>query len=269
MQTPTTPAPRTGLLSRLPGRGGPRGNPVFYADELRLELAGEPDRLAGALTEPGNVDLLTWNVFASLDTHSDRDYLGYRLQSLGGSGVIAPVRLSLWTGRTREPLLTPNPGFVAEIRRRAATAGGGPEATRDFERPTEVPVRIESANLLVLVDTYRDRAHSGVGGRDRLVELVDAGLDQARRVSKDLAVAVVYPTGTPLAADLSARINRLRDPAALAAALPHRPSIPPVVLREVPWQQLLRIWQQEIPFLRLSGQPVRPFLQQLRTLGLI
>jgi len=269
MQTPTTPSPATrrGLAARLPGRRD-RGNPAFYADELRLALAGEPDRLAAALTEPGNVDLLTWNVFASLDTHRDRDYLAYRLQVLGGAAVTAPVRIALWVGRNREPLLPPARGYVEEIRRRAAAVGGTAEATRALEIPAEVPVLIETPDVVVLVDTVLGRAHVGAGGRDRLVELVDAGLDLANRLGKTLAVAVVAPVGTAVAADLSARLDRLRDPAGLAAALPHRRALPPVVLRDVTWTQLVALWESEVPFLALGGQPVRAFARQLRSLGL-
>jgi hypothetical protein len=108
----------------------------------------------------------------------------------------------------------------------------------------------------------------GAGGRDRVVELVDAGLEQARRLSKTLAVAVVYPSGTEVGSEVSARMHRLRDPAVLAAELPHRTQVPPVVLREVPWQQLLRMWEQEQPYLRLGGQPVKAFLEHARALGL-
>jgi hypothetical protein len=269
MQTPTTPSPATrrGLAARLPGRRD-RGNPAFYADELRLALAGQPERLAGALTEPGNVDLLTWNIFTSLDTHTDRDYLAYRLQALGGAAVTAPVRIALWVGRTREPLLTPARGYVEEIRRRAAAAGGTAATTRDMEAPAEVPVLIETPGVVVLVDTVLGRVHGGAGGRDRLVELVDAGLDLANRLGKTLAVAVVRPTGSPVAAQLSAGMDRLRDPAGLAAALPHRRALPPVVLRDVTWSQLVALWEAEVPFLRLGGQPVRAFSRQLRSLGL-
>lgn len=279
MQTPTTPSPAPssprrpdpgaprGLAARLPGRRD-RHNPVFYADELRLALGGEPDRLAAALEEPGNVDQITWNVFTSLDTHSDRDYLAYRLQALGGAALTAPVRLALWTGRTREPLLRPPHAYVEQIRRRAAGAGGSPGATRAMEVPAEVAVLIESPGVLVLVDTVLGRTHGGAGGRDRVVELVDAGLDQANRLGKNLAVAVVHPAGTPVAADVTARLDRLRDPAGLAAALPHRRSVPPVALRAVTWQELIRVWRAEVPYLRLGGQPVRAFTRQLRALDL-
>jgi hypothetical protein len=107
----------------------------------------------------------------------------------------------------------------------------------------------------------------GQAGRDRLVELVDVGLEQARRLSTSLAVAVVYPSGTAAASEVSARMARLRQPGVLAAELPARGPLPPVTLREVPWQQLIRVWEQESPFLRLGGQPVRPFVERLRELG--
>lgn len=244
-------------------------NPVFFADELRLELAGQPERLERIFDDRDSVDLLTWNVFSSLDRHVDRRYLAYLLQALGGDDLRESVRLSLWTGRDREPLLRPGAAYVSMIRERARAAGGDATATAALEAPTEVPVRIESPDLVVLVDTLGDTARSGVGGRDRIAELVDAGLDQARRLSKALAVAVVYPSGTPLAAQVSARMQRLRDPGALAAELPHRTRVPPVVLRELPWQQLLRVWEQELPYLRLAGQPTKPFIEYLRARGLL
>ncbi len=242
-------------------------NPVFFADNLRLELADDPDRRERVLSDPDSVDLLTWNVFSSLDTHTDRPYLAYRLQAFGGSEVRAPVRISLWTGRDREPLLRPSAAYVARVRERARAVGGDASATVELERPIEVPVRIESPEVVMLVETRGQR--QGSGGRDRIVELVDAGLDQARRLSKALAVAVVYPSGTPMAADLSAHLNRLRDPAVLAAELPHRSSVPNVVLRELPWQQLLRLWKQELPYLGLGGQPTKAFVEHLRSRGFL
>lgn len=242
-------------------------NPAFYADELRLLLADEPERLERALTDPDSTDLLTWNVFSSLDTHRDPGYLAYRLQMFGGAELRAPVRLSLWTGRHREPLLRPGSAYVAQVRRRAQAAGGGAGASAELEAAVEVPVRVESADVLVLADVWTS-GHQGAGGRDRIVELVEVGLDQARRLSKTLTVAVVYASGTPLGGELSARINALRDPSALAAALPHRDRVPTVVLREVPWQQLLRAWEQELPYLDTGGQPVRAFLEHVRARGL-
>lgn len=243
-------------------------NPAFYDDELRLLLSDEPDRLERVFREPASVDLLTWNVFASLDHHADRDFLAYRLQALGGAGVRAPVRLSLWTGRHREPLLRPGPGYVAAARERAKRAGGDAAATQTLEAPIEVPVRIETADVLLLVDTMLERYPSGIAGRDRITELIDAGLDHARRLSCTLAVAVVHRSGSRGAAEVSERLNRLRDPAVLAAELPHRGGMPEVVLRELPWQQLLGVWEQEIPYLGLRGQPTRGFTEYVRALGL-
>lgn len=244
-------------------------NPAFYGEELRLLLSDEPDRLERMLREPASVDLLTWNVFASLDRHSDRDYLAYRLHGLGGADVRAPVRQSLWTGRHREPLLRPSGAYVAAVRERARQVGGTAEATAALEAPIEVPVRIESADVLVLVDTMLDHYRSGAGGRDRVTELIDAGLEHARRLSCELAVAVVYRSGSVGAAQVSERLNRLRDPAFLAAQLPHRKQVPEVILRELPWQQLLLIWQQELPYLGLRGQPAKSFTGYVRRLGLI
>jgi hypothetical protein len=244
-------------------------NPVFFADDLRLELAGDAERRDRVFTDPDSVDLLTWNVFSSLDTHTDRPYLAYRLQAFGGAEVRAPIRISLWVGRDREPLMPPSTAYIARIRERARAAGGDASSTAELERPIEVPVLIESPEVSILVDTLGDRPRQGSGGRDRIVELVDAGLDHARRLSKTLAVAVVYPSGTRLAADLSARINRLRDPAALAAEMPYRSRVPAVVLREVPWQGLLRTWEQELPYLRLGGEPAKAFLEHVRSRRLL
>lgn len=242
-------------------------NPAFYADQLRLVLSDEPERLERLLTERESLDLLTWNVFASLDTHSDRDYLAYRLQAFGGSALRAPVRSAMWTGARREPLLRPSRPYVEQVRARAAGAGGDAASTAAFEAPVEVPVRIETPDVLVLVETMWDSYPLGAAGRDRMVELVDVGLEQARRLSTSLAVAVVYPSGTPAASEVSARVNRLRTPGVLAEELPARDRIPSVTFREVPWQQLIRVWEQESPFLRLGGQPVKPFVERLRELG--
>ena len=244
-------------------------NPTFYDDQLRLLLGNEPERLERIHRDPDNLELLTWNVFASLETHTDRDYLAYRMQQFGGSAVRAPVKTSLWTGRDREPRLMPSSGYVTAVRQRAQSAGGGAAATQDLEAALEVPVRLESPDMLMLVDTMWDRYPPGQGGRDRIIELVDAGLDHARRLSKILAVTVVYRSGTSGAADVSMRMRELRDRAVLAEQLPHRASVPAVVLRELPWQQLARVWQQEIKYLRLGGQPVRGFIQHLRGLGLL
>ena len=80
-----------------------RTNPIFYSDRLALLLADQPERLTRMRTEPQNVDLLTWNVFASLDTHADQNWLAYCLQEIGGPGLRAPVRISLFSGRHRAP----------------------------------------------------------------------------------------------------------------------------------------------------------------------
>jgi len=242
-------------------------NPAFYADQLRLLLADEPERLQHLLTRHDSLDLLTWNVFASLDTHTDRDYLAYRLQAFGGGAVRAPARVSLWTGARREPLLRPSRGYVEQVRARAAAVGGDAASTAAFEAPVEVPVRIETPDVLILVETMWEQYPLGQAGRDRLVELVDVGLEQARRLSTSLAVAVVYPSGTQAASEVSSRMSQLRQPGALARELPLKGPPPQVTFREVPWQQLVRVWEQESPFLRLGGQPVRPFVERLRELG--
>lgn len=237
--------------------------PVFWADHARTQLGD--DRFATALHDPLSLDLLAWNVFQSLETHSDPDWLAYRMQQLGGTGVTAPVRLQLWTGRDTEPLLQPSRGYIAEIRERALAAGATEEAVARFRQPIEVPVRIESPAVLCLVDTVLDRLDRGAQGRDRLLELIDAGLEHARRLSKSLAVAVVYRSGTTAAKELSARLDQLRR--TLPQELPHQPGAGQVELREVSWEQLLRTWESELDYLDLPTSP-RPFLEHVKRTGL-
>ena len=256
-------------------------NPAFYRRQLELECRDEPERLERVLHDPDSVDLLTWNIFMSLDTHTDREWLAYRFQAFGGAGVRAPTKLAVWTGRHREPLLRPAPGFVAAARSRADEAGGDETATATLERPIEVGVRIESPEVLCLVETLWERYPQGTGGRDRLVEVIDAGLDHARWLSKQLAVTVIYRSGSDFAGEMSRRVNELRDPEFLAAALPHRERVPRVLLREVNWQQLARVWETERrakrggfgPFsqryLDLSGEPASAFARLLDRRGLL
>ncbi|MDQ3973726.1 MAG: hypothetical protein M3276_05235 [Actinomycetota bacterium] len=255
-------------MVRLRHRPRPKTNPVFYAHELELLLADEPGRLERLRHDPDSVDLLTWNVFSSLDTHSDRDWLAYRLQALGGPGVRAPIRLSLWTGRQREPLLASSPAYLRWLRERTRALGADPEALAAFSAPLEVPVRVESPEVLVLVDVALASVPRGNGGRDRVVELVDAGLEHARRLSSTLAVAFVSASDTPGAAQLSSRLEQLGSPGGLARDLPWRPQPPPVVLRALSWQELLGTWESEIGYLRLDDQPVRAFLDLARRRGL-
>ncbi|HVL98900.1 MAG TPA: hypothetical protein VM324_06395 [Egibacteraceae bacterium] len=240
---------------------------VFYADRLGLLLGADADRLSAMRTDADSVDLLTWNIFASLGTHVDEQWLAHRLNPLGGARVRAPVRLAYWTGRHREPLLRPSHAYVAALRERSAKAGGGGAGVVAFTEPVEVPVRIESPETLVLVDTVGHRQPRGAGGRERVLELIDAGLDHARRLGCSLSVAVVYPSGTPAAGDLSARINELRDPATLRAELGNR-ALAPVALRELSWQRLVNIWEAERDYLDLAGQPVKAFLSHLEQRGL-
>jgi hypothetical protein len=239
-------------------------NPLFYADQVRLLLAHDPERIERMLNEPTSVDLLTWNVFASLNTDEDREYLAGVLQSFGGPNLVAPISLSLWTGRHAEPRLEPSHEYVRHIR----AAAGADADLAEFTGPVEAPVRIESRHTLTLVETTFDRLPRGRGGRDRIVELVDAGLVHAGRVGKELAIAVVYRSGTEGAAELSRRVNELRDPKALAAALPWRTSVPEVVFREMSWQQLLRLWENERSHYKLFGQPARGFLRHVEGLGI-
>jgi hypothetical protein len=65
-----------------------------------------------------------------------------------------------------------------------------------------------------------------------------------------------------VAEDISARIQQLRDPDALVDALP------PVLLSEASWQQVVQIFEEEVAYLRLGGQPVRAFLDHAHALGL-
>lgn len=243
-------------------------NPVFYTDRLEALVGDGSERLDAIRTDPDSVALLAWNVFTSLSTHADSHWLAHRLHVLGGSAVRAPVRIALWTGREREPLLRPSRAYRAALRDRSPTASGDGDGLAPFEQPIEVPVRIESPDALVLVDTIGSQYPRGAGGRDRLLELIDAGLDHARRLSRSLTVTVVYPSGTRAAGDLSARVNELRDPGTLRAELTYRPSVDPVTLRETTWQRLIRLWNAERPYLALNGQPVRAFLEHLEQRGL-
>ena len=244
-----------------------RTNPLFDPEAFRL-IAGE-ERAERALEDPDSIDLLVWNVFSTLERHSDQAWLAGRLQQLGGPGVREPVRISLFTGGDREPLLEPPASYIAHVRERARGAGGDDASVAEFSEPVAVPVRIESPDVVTLVDTVDEQGTLGRGGRERVVELIDVGLEQARRTGKNLAVAVLYVSGSSAASEVSARVNALRNQGALAAALPHRKGIPPVVLREMSWQQLLRIWQAEVGYLHARDFPVKPFLAHCRNRGLL
>lgn len=244
-----------------------RTNPVIMRDAFTL-VAG-PERAERAAQDPDSVDLLVWNVFASLETHSDPAWLAGRLQALGGAGIREPVRISLWTGRDHEPLLQPPSSYVAAVRERAREAGADDASVAEFAAPVSVPVRIESPDTVALVEAVYDEPSLGNGGRERILELVDVALEQGRRLGKSPAVAVIYTSGTPAAAELSSRMNTLRTPRALAEALSHRTTVAPVVLREISWQQLLRMWQAELDYLQLDGQPVKQFLAHCRARGLL
>lgn len=243
-----------------------RTNPLFRPDVFRLAAGDE--RAERALEDPDSVDLLVWNFFSTLETHRDRDWLATVLEPFGGAGVTPPVRISLWTGARREPLLRPSPGYAAHVAERARSAGGTDADVASFLESVEVPVRIEAPRVLGLVDAVLDHEPQGRGGRDRVVELVDVGLEHARRLDKTLAVSFLYRSGGPVAAGLSRRLNDLRNPKTLAAALPHRSSVPGVLMREVSWQQLLRTWQAERDYLDLGGLPVKAFLDHCRSRGL-
>lgn len=246
-------------------------NPVFAPERLALELA-DPARVERMHHDPRSTDLLVWNVFSTLAEHRDQPWLASRLQILGGPKLTAPVRLGLWSGRERRPQLSPNAAYVASVRERMRAAGADDSAIAAsigaFAAPVEAAVRIESPDVLCLVDAHLDGYPLGGGGRDRLTELIDAGLDAAQRVGKQLAVAVIYPSGRPFAGELSARVRTLQDTAGLRAALPHRATVPAVTLREVSWQQLLKVWEAERDWLPVDGEPVKAFLEHCTTLGL-
>ena len=242
-------------------------NPLFWPDELE-RLVG-PERAERARTDPDSVDLLLWNVFSTLETHRDQAWLAHRLQVLGGATMSAPVRFAFWTGATREPLLRPNEAYVARIRERAERHGGSDAALADFLKPVEVPLRIEAPAVLCLVEATTGGGLHGRGGRDRFEELIDAGLDHARRQSKTLAVSVIYRSGTPVAHEVSRRLRDLQTPGAVAHAMSHRQSVPDVVLREATWEQVLRMWVAELPYLDKGGVPVRRFLDHCEERGLL
>lgn len=241
-----------------------RTNPIFYEGRVERLLGHDPERIERMRTEPDNLDLLTWNVFESLDSEPDREYLAALLQPFAGNDARAPVHVVLWTGRHREPFLRPSTAYIHHIKEKAGDGAGLDE----FTRPIEAPVRIETPSSIALVDTTIGVMPQGAGGRDRLVELVDAGLEHARHLSKTLTVAVVYRSGTEAAGALSARINQLRAPERLAEALPWRARVPEVRCREVSWQELLRVWEHEREHFSLSGEPVREFLEYAASLGL-
>jgi hypothetical protein len=234
-----------------------RTNPIFYRDRLAALLAGEPDRLERIRTARDSIDLLTWNVFASLDTHRDPAWLAYRLQALGGGDLRAPVRISLFSGARRTPYLQPSPAYVRAIHQRAGVNHEITDSVAVFEQPIEVPVRIETPDVLLLVDTGLDRLRTGSGGRDRLAELADTGLEHARRLSSSLAVGVVANAGSAV---LGTRLRKLGEPDAVKALLPWRRSVPAVEFRGMSWTALLRLWQEEHHDLDLDGQPVKDFL---------
>ena len=244
-----------------------RTNPLFSADTFRL-VAGE-ERAERALNDPDSVDLLVWNIFSTLSTHSDQRWLAGRLEGLAGPGVREPVRISLWPGGQREPRLRPPASYVTHVRERALAAGGDEASVKEFAAPVEVPVLIDSPDVVGLVDAVNDRTNIGHGGRERLVELIDVAMEQARRVGKTAAVAVIYKGGTAAADTLSPRVNALRNERTLAAELSHRKTLPPLILREMSWQQLLRVWQSELSYLEVGGQPVKQFLQHCRDRGLL
>ena len=233
--------------------------PVFWPDKARAELGDA--RYEAALRDPLSVDLLNWNIFQSLETHQDQDWLAYRLQMFGGTDLAPPVRMQLWTGRATDPRMEPSRGYLQAADARAREAGATDEDIARMREPIEVPVRIESPDVLCLVHTVLDRTDRGTAGRDRLLELIDGGIEHARRLGKQLAVAVVYRAGSQAATELSGRLNELRG--SLAEELPHQPKAKDVQLRDMSWQQLVRVWESEMSYLDLPGSP-KAFLSHLK-----
>lgn len=233
-----------------------RTNPIFYRDRLELILRDEPERLERMRTEPANADLLTWNVFASLDTHDDQAWLAYRLQVLGGPNLRAPVRISLFSGRLRAPYLRPSTAYLREIHRRAGVTHGDQDGVAVFEEPIEVPVRVETPDVLLLVDTGRQRLRSGAGGRDRIAEVVDSGLEHARRLSSHLSVGIVLDDHSDV---LRTEVPAAATSARLAERLPWRRELPRVDVHGAGWSSVLALWEDEARQLDLAGQPARAF----------
>lgn len=234
-----------------------RTNPIFYRDRLELMLRDEPERLERMRTEPANADLLTWNVFASLDTHRDQEWLAYRLQEVGGPNLRAPVRISLFSGRLRAPYLRPSTAYLREIHRRAGVTHGDHDGVAVFEEPIEVPVRVETPEVLLLVDTGHQRPRSGAGGRDRIAEVVDSGLEHARRLSSRLSVGIVLDDDSDV---LRIEIPSLATSARLAERLPWHAELPRVDVQGAGWSTVLTMWHDEAGQLDLGGQPTRAFL---------
>lgn len=233
-----------------------RTNPIFYADRLALLMRDEPERLARMRTEPRNVDVMLWNVFASLDTHDDQDWLAYRLQTVGGPNVRAPVRISPLSGRLRAPHLRPSRAYVREIHRRAGVEHGDHDAIAMYEEPVEVPVRIETPEVLLLVDGGQQRLRPGTGGRDRFAEIVDSGLEHARRLSSRLSIGLILDDDSSVLTD---DVPRLATAAGLASRLPWRDDLPRVDVHGTGWSTLLALWDDEAGHLDLGGQPTRAF----------
>jgi hypothetical protein len=244
-----------------------RTNPLFDADAFRL-VAGE-ERAERALHDPDSLDRLIWNIFSTLDTHSDRRWLANRMQTLAGPAVREPVRISLWVGGDREPRLRPPASYVNAVRERARAVGGDEASVAEFAAGVQVPVLLDSPDVIGLVDAVYDQTNLGHGGRERLVELIDVAMEQAHRVGKGAAVAVIYKSGSAAAAQLSPRINALRNERVLASELSHRTTLPPLVLREMSWQQLLRIWRSELDYLDVGSNPVKAFLAHCKQRGLL
>lgn len=269
MTAPGRPPLASRILRSAMVKTSTRPNPVIAGDELALVLGDDPDRLERARSDPSSTDWLVWSTFAP--THRDPDRLTRLprvLAAVIGGGVSPPARTTIFAGRDREPLARPGREYLAHLRRSTDGQGGDAEALVTFGGPVEVPVRVEAPGVLALVDAFVRTPILGAGGRDRMVELIEVGLEQSRAVGKRLVVGVIYPSRNAHASEVSARLARLRTGAGLRAALPWRSRVDDVELREVTWGEVLRTWESEAPYMGVGRRDARRFLDAARDLGL-
>jgi hypothetical protein len=231
-------------------------NPLFYADQVRLLLDHDPERIERMLTSRRAST-------CSRGTSS-------RPSTPTRTGSTSPGCSSRSAGRTssrRSACRCGRAGTRSRVSSRAtSTSGTSVRLPVRMRTSRSSPVRRGAGAHRVAQRARARRDHvrplpRGRGGRDRIVELVDAGLVHAGRVGKELAIAVVYRSGTevrPRAVPPRQRAARPEGPRRRdAVAHP----VPEVVFREMSWQQLLRLWENERSHYKLFGQPVRGFLR--------